>query len=88
MRAQDLGDLGAGELGGQVLTGSEHLSHLGPGQEHAHGANFVLVYRARITDGELAAGDDADRVAFFEREHLPTLAFRATRQILQLDQQI
>ena len=64
------------------------LLALVPGQEHAPGANFVLVYRARITDGELAAGDDADRVAFFEREHLPTLAFRATRQILQLDQQI
>jgi 8-oxo-dGTP diphosphatase len=54
-----------------------------PGQEHTRGADFVLVYQARITGGELAAGDDADRVAFFARDNFPPLAFKATRQILQ-----
>jgi ADP-ribose pyrophosphatase YjhB (NUDIX family) len=70
------------ETGLEVAVGD--LLALVPGQEHARGADFVLIYRARITGGELAAGDDADRVAFFERAHLPPLAFRATRMALQL----
>ena len=49
------------------------------GREHERGADIVIVYRARVCGGGLAAGDDADQVAFFEYTALPPLAFRATR---------
>lgn len=52
------------------------------GREHEHGADFVIVYRAEITGGQLQAGDDADRAAFFARSDLPPLAFAATRKVL------
>jgi len=50
-----------------------------PGREHAHGADIVVVYRARLVGGEPEAGDDVDQVAFFTLGDLPPLAFRATR---------
>ncbi len=56
------------------------------GREHKHGADIVIVYRAVITGGELAPGDDADQVAFFARGELPPLAFRATRLALGLEE--
>ena len=49
------------------------------GQEHAHGADIVIVYRARLVGGEPEAADDVDQVAFFTLGDLPPLAFRATR---------
>jgi ADP-ribose pyrophosphatase YjhB (NUDIX family) len=53
------------------------------GREHPRGADFVIVYIAEIVGGELKAGDDADRVEWFEREALPLLAFNATRVVLR-----
>jgi 8-oxo-dGTP diphosphatase len=53
------------------------------GREHQHGADIVIVYRARWVGGEPRAADDVDRVAFFapdpEDDDFPPLAFRATR---------
>jgi 8-oxo-dGTP diphosphatase len=54
------------------------------GREHERGADLVIVYCARLIEGELRAADDVDQVAFFalnERE-LPPLAFRATQVAL------
>lgn len=53
------------------------------GREHDRGADFVIVYRAEIISGELLAGDDADRVEWFDRADLPPLAFRATQVVMQ-----
>lgn len=55
------------------------------GREHPNGADIVIVYRAMITGGKLAPGDDADRAEFFPREKLPPLAFKATRVALGLE---
>ena len=52
------------------------------GAEHPRGASIVIFYRARIVGGELAAGDDADEVGFFEPGDLPQLGFKATEQVL------
>lgn len=52
------------------------------GQEHARGADIVIVYRGEIDSGQMSAGDDADAVAFFSLDELPPLAFAATRQVL------
>jgi len=52
------------------------------GREHAHGADFVIVYRAEVIGGRLQAGDDADEAVFHERANLPPLAFRVTRIVL------
>ena len=54
------------------------------GREHPNGADMVILYRAEVVGGELAAGDDADQVGFFRREELPPLAFRATKLALGL----
>jgi|YNPNPStandDraft_1061719.scaffolds.fasta_scaffold04805_5 ADP-ribose pyrophosphatase YjhB (NUDIX family) len=53
-----------------------------PGREHEHGADIVIVYRARVTGGRLQAADDADEAAFFGPDELPALAFQATRQAI------
>lgn len=58
------------------------------GQEHEGGADIIIVYRARLADGEpvenhLRAADDVDRAIFFAPEELPPLAFRATREALE-----
>jgi len=52
------------------------------GREHERGASIVIIYRARVVGGELRADDDVDQVAFFARNELPPLAFRATRVAL------
>jgi len=52
------------------------------GREHDRGADMVIVYDAEIIGGELIAGDDADQVAFFPLNHLPTLAFQATKKVI------
>lgn len=49
------------------------------GLEHGRGADFLILYRAERVGGILQAGDDADEVGFFSRDHLPPLAFRATK---------
>lgn len=53
------------------------------GQEHPRGAHILIVYQARITGGEIQAGDDADGVGFFSPENLPPLAFQSTMQVIQ-----
>ena len=55
------------------------------GREHAHGADILLVYRAEVTGGLLAPGDDAGEVSFFDRQALPPLAFRATKKALGVE---
>jgi ADP-ribose pyrophosphatase YjhB (NUDIX family) len=61
------------------------LAALVSGREHPRGADFVLVYFAKITGGSLVPGDDAEQAVFFERSALPPLAFRATRVALGLE---
>lgn len=52
------------------------------GREHERGADFIIVYLAKIINGELAPADDADAVEWFDRDQLPPLAFKATQQVL------
>jgi len=52
------------------------------GLEHPRGASIVIFYRGQIVGGVLAAGDDADAVAFFDADDLPPLGFQATEQVL------
>jgi ADP-ribose pyrophosphatase YjhB (NUDIX family) len=53
------------------------------GKEHPRGADFTIIYRASILNGELKADDDADAAEWFGRDALPPLAFRATQKVLQ-----
>jgi len=53
------------------------------GREHPRGADFIIIYTAEVLGGELAPGDDADRVEWFGLHELPPLAFRATEVVLQ-----
>lgn len=53
------------------------------GREHPRGADFIIVYHADVIGGELRPDDDVDAVEWFGRGELPTLAFRATRKVLQ-----
>lgn len=53
------------------------------GQAHEKGAHIIIFYRAEISGGELAPGDDADRAAFFPIEAPPELAFESTGKILR-----
>ncbi len=62
-----------------------HLLALVSGREHPRGADFVLIYAAEETGGQLVPGDDAQAAAFFARDALPPLAFRATRVALGLE---
>jgi ADP-ribose pyrophosphatase YjhB (NUDIX family) len=52
------------------------------GREHTRGADFIIVYRAEVIDGELMPDDDVDAAEWFGRESLPPLAFRATQIVL------
>jgi 8-oxo-dGTP diphosphatase len=52
------------------------------GREHERGADFIIVYQAAVLGGELKPDDDADAVAWFARQSLPPLAFRATQLVL------
>lgn len=54
------------------------------GREHSRGADMIILYRARVTGGQLQPGDDADRAEFFAYDALPELAFAATRKALGL----
>lgn len=55
------------------------------GREHPRGADFVIVYQAEVIGGEMKADDDADAVEWFDKQHLPPLAFRATRKVLGVE---
>lgn len=52
------------------------------GREHPRGADILLVYRAEICAGNLAAADDADAAEWFDLDALPPLAFETTRKVL------
>jgi ADP-ribose pyrophosphatase YjhB (NUDIX family) len=52
------------------------------GREHPRGADFVIFYNGQVVGGELQPGDDADEASWFERDHLPPLAFKSTAYIL------
>ncbi|NOH03910.1 MAG: NUDIX hydrolase [Chloroflexi bacterium] len=52
------------------------------GREHERGADFIIVYCAEVLGGEMSPSDDADAVEWFERNHLPPLAFKATQKVL------
>ncbi len=54
------------------------------GQEHPHGASILILYRGDIQSGELKAGDDANKAAFFNIHNLPPFAFTSTKRILDL----
>jgi ADP-ribose pyrophosphatase YjhB (NUDIX family) len=57
------------------------VSEHGEGQpDHQHGADLVIVYRARVAGGVLTPADDAAEARFFPLHDLPTLAFRSTRE--------
>jgi 8-oxo-dGTP diphosphatase len=60
------------------------LHSLITGRDHPRGADIVLVYDAEWIQGEVTAQDDADEAAYFPLDHLPPLAFRATRVALGL----
>lgn len=69
------------ETGLQVrLTG---LLDVVSGREHSAGANFVVFYRAEVIGGMLAAADDAADVSWFTADTLPSIAFRATRTVVE-----
>jgi 8-oxo-dGTP diphosphatase len=53
------------------------------GREHPRGADFVIFFSGQVTGGVLQPGDDAEEAAWFERDHLPRLAFKSTQFILQ-----
>lgn len=53
------------------------------GREHPRGADFIIVYHGLVLGGKLQAADDADRAEWFDRAHLPTLAFKATQAVLE-----
>lgn len=52
------------------------------GREHERGADFVIVYLAEVLAGKLSPMDDADAADWFPRDHLPPLAFNATKKVL------
>jgi len=54
-----------------------------PGREHPGGADFVIVYQAEVLGGEIKPDDDADAVEWFDKIHLPPIAFLATQKVLQ-----
>lgn len=47
------------------------------------GASILILYRASLQGGELAAGDDADAAGFFGPDELPPLAFASTRDAIK-----
>jgi 8-oxo-dGTP diphosphatase len=53
------------------------------GREHERGADFVIVYQAKVISGELVPADDADAAVWFLRSDLPPLAFKATQAVLE-----
>jgi ADP-ribose pyrophosphatase YjhB (NUDIX family) len=42
-------------------------------------SHLVLIFRARVLNGELHAGDDAEEAAWFSENHLPPVAFASAQ---------
>ena len=60
-----------------------HVMDIIAGREHPRGADFIIVYHGLVVSGKLQAADDADQAEWFDRKHLPALAFRATQTVLE-----
>jgi 8-oxo-dGTP diphosphatase len=65
-----------------LLVELDGLFDLLTGREHPRGADILLVYRARVTGGNLQAADDADQAAWFPLDALPELAFTSTTKVI------
>ena len=52
------------------------------GREHPRGSDILLIFKAHVVGGTLAAADDADRAEWFSLDELPPLAFTSTHRIL------
>jgi ADP-ribose pyrophosphatase YjhB (NUDIX family) len=61
----------------------EGLLDIIPGEGLPGEASFLIVYHGQALQGQLQAGDDADRAAFFALDSLPPLAFASTRTALR-----
>jgi len=59
-----------------------HVLDVIAGREHERGADFVIVYQAKVLGGILSPDDDADAVEWFESDDLPSLAFSATKKAI------
>ena len=51
------------------------------------GASIFILYKARLLNGNLQAGDDADAAGFFALDELPEIAFASTKDIINRLQQ-
>jgi len=58
------------------------LQDIYPAGADGGGADMLIVYRARVTGGELRPGDDASEAGYFAAEALPELAFVSTQAII------
>ena len=47
------------------------------------GASIFILYSGRVVGGELRAGDDVDRAAFFALDDMPELAFTSTQEAIE-----
>jgi ADP-ribose pyrophosphatase YjhB (NUDIX family) len=65
-----------------LLVELDGLHEMLTGREHPRGADILLVYRARVTGGDLHAADDADQAAWFSLDDLPELAFNSTKKVI------
>lgn len=52
-------------------------------RDDPRGDTILIVYRARVSGGELRAGDDAEEAAYFPPEQLPSIAFACQRRVLE-----
>jgi len=50
--------------------------------DDAEGADILIVYRAEVVEGQLAAADDAAAVSYCGPDAWPELAFTSTRKII------
>jgi 8-oxo-dGTP diphosphatase len=51
-------------------------------QGPTEGADILIIYRAEVVGGMLAASDDAVEVAYFAPDDLPELAFASTHRVV------
>ena len=58
------------------------LQDIYPAGEDGGGADMLVVYRGRVTGGELRPGDDASEAGYFAADDLPELAFASTQAII------
>jgi len=65
-----------------LLVELDDLHEMLTGREHPRGSDILLVYRARVTGGDLRAADDADEAAWFPLDDLPELAFNSTKKVI------